>query len=221
MSKLLPELVIWGGTGNFKVLCELLKEAYRIAGYFDNNPSLAPEYRGIPNLGNREAFFRWVNALGTAPKPAFIVSIGPGHGAVRLDIHAELLALGLAPIRAVHRTAFVADNARIGEGSQVYAQAAVCADAQIGNACIINTRASVDHECVLADGVTVGPGATLAGLVEVGACADIYTGAVVLPRVRIGERAIVGAGAVVLHDVPPGAVVVGNPARVLRYRDVH
>ncbi|MBK6931693.1 MAG: hypothetical protein IPH12_12840 [Saprospirales bacterium] len=56
MSKLLPELVIWGGTGNFKVLCELLKEAYRIAGYFDNNPSLAPEYRGIPNLGNGRRF---------------------------------------------------------------------------------------------------------------------------------------------------------------------
>jgi serine O-acetyltransferase len=36
--------------------------------------------------------------------------------------------------------------------------------------------------------------------------------------VRIGRGAIVGANAVVLHDVPPGAVVVGIPARILRRR---
>jgi UDP-2-acetamido-3-amino-2,3-dideoxy-glucuronate N-acetyltransferase len=46
--------------------------------------------------------------------------------------------------------------------------------------------------------------------------AAIGTGAVILPGVTIGVRAIVGAGAVVTKDVPDGAVVVGNPARLLR-----
>jgi UDP-2-acetamido-3-amino-2,3-dideoxy-glucuronate N-acetyltransferase len=46
--------------------------------------------------------------------------------------------------------------------------------------------------------------------------AAVGTGAVILPGVTIGERAVVGAGAVVTRDVPAGAVVVGNPARVLR-----
>jgi acetyltransferase-like isoleucine patch superfamily enzyme len=40
--------------------------------------------------------------------------------------------------------------------------------------------------------------------------------ACVLPGVRIGEGAVVGARAVVTEDVPPGAVVAGNPARVVR-----
>lgn len=49
---------------------------------------------------------------------------------------------------------------------------------------------------------------------------DAYVGAhaVVLSGVRIGDGAVVGAGAVVASDVPPYAIVVGNPARVLRYR---
>ena len=43
-------------------------------------------------------------------------------------------------------------------------------------------------------------------------------GAIVLPGVSIGTGAAVGAGAVVTQDLPPFAVAVGVPARVLRFR---
>ncbi len=46
--------------------------------------------------------------------------------------------------------------------------------------------------------------------------ASIGSGAVILCGVTIGEGAMVGAGAVVTKDVPPGVIVVGNPARLLR-----
>jgi acetyltransferase-like isoleucine patch superfamily enzyme len=46
--------------------------------------------------------------------------------------------------------------------------------------------------------------------------ARVGGGAVLLPGIEIGEEAFVGAGAVVLADVPARAVVVGNPARVIR-----
>jgi acetyltransferase-like isoleucine patch superfamily enzyme len=49
---------------------------------------------------------------------------------------------------------------------------------------------------------------------------DVYIGTnvVVLRGVTIGDGAVVGAGAVVTKDVPPYAIVVGNPARILKYR---
>src|SRR5512136_1769774 len=46
--------------------------------------------------------------------------------------------------------------------------------------------------------------------------ASIGSNATLLCGVTIGEGAIVGAGSVVTHDVPPGAIVAGNPARVVR-----
>jgi acetyltransferase-like isoleucine patch superfamily enzyme len=49
--------------------------------------------------------------------------------------------------------------------------------------------------------------------------ASIGSGATILSNVSIGENAIVGAGSVVTKDVPPGSIVVGNPASVLRYID--
>jgi UDP-2-acetamido-3-amino-2,3-dideoxy-glucuronate N-acetyltransferase len=48
---------------------------------------------------------------------------------------------------------------------------------------------------------------------------SIGAGAVILPGVRIGHHAIVGAGAVVTRHVPAYAVVVGNPARVVRMQE--
>jgi UDP-2-acetamido-3-amino-2,3-dideoxy-glucuronate N-acetyltransferase len=49
--------------------------------------------------------------------------------------------------------------------------------------------------------------------------ASISANATILPGLVIGGNAMVGAGAVVTHDVPPNAVVVGNPARVTAYVD--
>jgi len=46
--------------------------------------------------------------------------------------------------------------------------------------------------------------------------ASIGSGSTILCGVQIGEGAIVGAGSVVTRDVPPGVIVAGNPARVLR-----
>lgn len=70
---------------------------------------------------------------------------------------------------------------------------------------------------------TIGPGTFRSGgevePLDIGH--DVWLGhnSVILPSVRtIGTGAVVGAGSVVQKDVPPYAVVVGNPARVVRYR---
>jgi chloramphenicol O-acetyltransferase type B len=54
--------------------------------------------------------------------------------------------------------------------------------------------------------------------IEIGSDVWIGTHAVLLGGITVGHGAIVGAFAVVAKDVPPYAVVVGNPARVIRYR---
>lgn len=100
---------------------------------------------------------------------------------------------------------------------------------RIGNRVRIHSQAFIPEFSVLEEGCWVGPNvvltnakypgspgakAALAGPI-VRAGARIGANATVLPGVEIGANAIVGAGAVVVRDVPPGAVVVGNPARVI------
>lgn len=55
--------------------------------------------------------------------------------------------------------------------------------------------------------------------VRIGNDVWIGTKVIILPGVNIGDHAVVGAGAVVAKDVPPWAIVVGNPARIVRYRN--
>lgn len=56
--------------------------------------------------------------------------------------------------------------------------------------------------------------------IHIGSGASIGANATILPGVRIGKHSMIGAGAVVTKDVPPNAVVAGNPARIIRYIEV-
>lgn len=88
---------------------------------------------------------------------------------------------------------------------------------------------SLGRGCVLADGVLVSSGGhadgdrhgvTATGPIDIGN--DVFIGqrAMVLGGVTIGDGATVGAGAVVTHDVPPGSVVAGVPARLIPKAEV-
>jgi len=110
--------------------------------------------------------------------------------------------------------------------------------AKVGNRCKISSHSFLCEGVILEDEVFIGHGVMFTndlfpratnsdGSLQTGAdweClktlvkkgAAIGSGATLLCGITIGERATVGAGAVVTKDVPAGAVVAGNPARILR-----
>ena len=106
-------------------------------------------------------------------------------------------------------------------------------DVVIGNRVTIKCGVQVWDGVTLEDDVFVGPNATFTNdpfprskqylekfartLVRRGA--SIGANATILPGITIGANALVGAGAVVTRDVPPNAIVVGNPARIRGYVD--
>lgn len=113
----------------------------------------------------------------------------------------------------------------------------ICDGVFVENDVVVGDRVTVKCGVQLWDGVRlendvfVGPNATFSNdkfprsrehpehflTTVVGTGASIGANATILPGVRIGRRAMVGAGAVVTKDVPPNAVVVGNPAHISGY----
>ncbi|RJP24585.1 MAG: acetyltransferase [Candidatus Abyssobacteria bacterium SURF_5] len=215
----MKKIVLWGATGQAVVLEEFLPLlGYRIISVFDNDASARSPFPNVPIYYGMSGFKEW-KARNNSKDVYCLVAIGGPNGKDRLEIQNFLEKQGLISVVAVHPKAFVASTVKIGAGTQVLANSAICARASLGLSAIVNTSASIDHECVIGDGVHVGPGATLAGCVWVGNCSFIGAGAVVLPRIRIGERSIIGAGSIVTKDIPDDTVAFGVPAEITGKRD--
>jgi acetyltransferase-like isoleucine patch superfamily enzyme len=124
----------------------------------------------------------------------------------------------------------VRERSVIGPGSVVGRGSSVDFDVRIGERVLIQTGVYVTGGSVVEDDVFLGPGvqttndnamgrhprgAPLEGAIFRRAC-RVGGGAVIVPGAEIGEEAFVAAGAVVTGDVPPRAVVMGVPARIVR-----
>ena len=118
---------------------------------------------------------------------------------------------------------------KIGRDCKIAAFVEIQRDVVIGNRCKIEAYAFIPSGVTIEDDVFVGPHATFTNDLypratgewsitptKVKRGASIGANATVVCGVTIGERAMVGAGAVVTKDVPAGALVVGNPAKVIK-----
>ncbi|WP_191117807.1 acyltransferase [Vibrio campbellii] len=122
-------------------------------------------------------------------------------------------------------------------GAQIGRDCNICAHTFVENEVILGDRVTVKCGVYLWDGIEVqddvfiGPAVAFTNdkfprskqypesfsKIRIQKGASIGANATILPGVTIGENAMVGAGSVVTKDVPAMAVVIGNPAKIIRY----
>jgi acetyltransferase-like isoleucine patch superfamily enzyme len=127
---------------------------------------------------------------------------------------------------------------QIGDNTKIGAFVEIQKNVTVGENCKVSSHSFICEGVTIEDNVFIGHGVTFINdsypratasdgqlqtekdwkvettVVKCGA--SIGSGSTILSRVVIGENAIVGAGSVVTRDVPPNAIVAGNPAKVLR-----
>jgi serine O-acetyltransferase len=81
---------------------------------------------------------------------------------------------------------------------------------------VIHARAVIGEDCVIAQQVTIGGKSRIHEVPVIGNRVYVGAGARILGNVHIGDDSVVGANAVVLKDVPPGSMVVGVPAKIIK-----
>ena len=199
-------MILIGASGHAKVIMDILEiSGALVECLYDTNPNVT-ELNGKKVMLQKEY----------KPQPHDRVIISIGNNAIRKRIVAELrVSFG----KAIHPNAQLSANVSVGQGTVVMPGVVINSSTSIGQHCIVNTTASIDHDCQLGDYVHISPNATLCGGITVGEGTQIGAGATIIPNINIGKWAMVGAGAVVIKDVPDFAVVIGNPARIIKYNE--
>ncbi len=152
--------------------------------------------RGNPKGQFILLFFRLAHAARALPHPWWLLGL-PVLAAYRLTVE---WVLGVE----------IRYKTRIGPGLRLFH----------AHSLVVHEGTIIGARCTLRQSTTIG-NKTLAdgsesGCPVLGNGVDVGANAVILGPIKIGEGAVIGAGSVVVKDVPAGAVVAGNPARVVR-----
>lgn len=149
--------------------------------------------------------------------------------------HAAIVETGasIGPGTRVWAFTHVLPGASVGADCNICDHVFIEGSVEVGSRVTIKSGVQLWDGIRLADDVFVGPNATFTNdpfprskqhperylTTTVGRGASIGANATILPGVAIGAGAMVGAGAVVTRDIPPNAIVHGNPARIVGYVD--
>lgn len=207
-------VIILGAGGHAKVLLDaLLLTSIPVKGITDTAPEKTGSLiLGVTVIGDDDLVFRYapdfywlVNGVGSVGSPER-----------RKTVYEKFKKHGYTFAGVLHPSAVVAADVSLGEGVQVMAGAIIQTGSCVGENTIVNTGVRIDHDCVIGAHVHLAPGVTLSGGVRVGENVHIGTAAAVVQGVAIGESAVIAAGAIVTNDIPPGAMAMGVPARVVQ-----
>ncbi|MGL4935869.1 MAG: 2,3,4,5-tetrahydropyridine-2,6-dicarboxylate N-acetyltransferase [Cetobacterium sp.] len=123
--------------------------------------------------------------------------------------------------------AIIRDKVKIGDNAVIMMGAVINIGAEIGEETMIDMNVVLGGRAIVGKRCHIGAGTVLAGVIEPPSATpviiedDVVIGAnaVVIEGVRVGKGSVVAAGAIVIKDVPVGAVVAGNPAKIIKLKD--
>jgi sugar O-acyltransferase (sialic acid O-acetyltransferase NeuD family) len=209
-------MLIVGAKGFSKEVLEILHQnEYQkdIAFYDDVNSDVSGKLYGkfkiLKNVIEAKDFF-----LKNGPE----FTIGIGDPKLRFRMYKKFKGISGA------LTSTISDYSDIGHydtnihiGCNILSGVKVSNSVSIGKGCIIYYNSIIAHDCFIGDFVEISPSVNILGRVEISSLTHIGANATILPDIKIGKNSIIGAGSVVTKDVPDNVVVLGVPAKIMKY----
>ena len=196
----MEKIVLVGGGGHALSVADSIiqKGEYDIVGYTDlkQNEGFVCRY-----LGNDDILQKCYNE---GVENAVICLGYLGTGRIRDELYKKLKDIGFELPSIIDKTAVVARDCNIGDGTYVGKKAVINASSIVGDMAIINTGAIIEHSCRIGDYSHVAVGCVLCGEANVGKHTLIGAGSNVLQGIRIGDDCIIGMGSNVLSDIGNG-----------------
>ncbi len=147
----------------------------------------------------------------------FIVTAG--EPIIRQKIYEKLSSYNLNYTYITYPGFELSRHSSVNDGTIIHTGAIATCNVHIGVGCLINKHVVIGHDVTIDNYCVISPNVTVGGNVKINEKCYIGSGAIIKNGITIGSNSIVGMGAVVLKDVPQNSVMVGNPAKLLRYNN--
>lgn len=215
----MKNIVLLGGGLHVQYCIDIIEKEkkFNIIGITDSGSEIGSSIYDYKVIGRQEELPKLIDEYAIH---AGIITIGDNWS--RKIVHDAVTELvpDFEFVNAIHPSTIIGKNVKLGSGIVAMAGCIINPNSVIGNFCFFATGAQIEHDNTICDYASVSAGSITGGRVRIGRYSAITLGVTVLDRVVIGENTVVGSGSLVLKDLPDNVLAYGNPAKVMREREL-
>jgi sugar O-acyltransferase (sialic acid O-acetyltransferase NeuD family) len=211
------KIIIIGSEGHGKVIADIIEKqgTFSIAGFVNANPQPKTFVMGYPVLGSDNEL---VQLRAEFPNCHFFIAIGDNSTRHKVKLKIESLFSDIAFPSIIHPSAQIARDVKIGKGVCIMAGVVINSSSNIGDFCILNTKAGIDHDNSIGDFSSLAPNTTTGGDVSIGDFSAIGISATIKHGIKIGKHSVIGAASYINKNLPDNVVAYGIPGKIIRPR---
>lgn len=218
----MKNLVILGGSGIGMIAASIANELgfYKILGFLNDVlpvGTLIGKFNTIPVIGATNDLAKYLQDENTL---IFIAYVGMQN---EKQVFEKIETFNIPSAKfatLIHPSAIIPKGyCQIGNGVLMAPLSQLSPDTTIEDNCILLPNSFVGHDSTLKKFAHIATNAVVGGNVVIGRACHIGSNATIREKITLGDFSLVGAGSVVLRDVPENAIVVGNPAKILRTKE--
>ena len=218
----MKKLIILGGPGVGLTVASIAEQEADtvVMGFFNDVIPVGErigQFKSFPVIGTTNDVSKYLDD----PEVLFFVAyVGMQN---EKQIYKKVMGLNIPTNRfysAIDKRAVYPEGyCKLGNGILLTALSQIGVDVTLSDNAMLFANAYVGHNSFLDRFAHIASNAVVGANVHVGKAVHVGTNATIREKVTIGDYSLIGSGTVVLKDVPPNAIVVGNPARVLRIKE--
>lgn len=215
------KVIIIGGDGNGGVAAACIKDMqtkfkiyeYEVAGFINDFIQKGETINGYPVLGGLSDIAPLLDE-----DYYFIYAIHSiSHAPLRIKLFESMNIPDEKLVTLIHPLSFIGEGAELAPGVMVMANSYIGPETKLGKCTFVMANCAIGHNNKIGQFCHFSVGAVCSSVLTIGDGCDVALNATVMEKVTMGDFSVVGAGALCLKDVEPYQVVVGSPARHLKY----
>lgn len=215
------KVIIIGGQGNGGIAAACIRDMrdrhnildFEVVGFLNDFIEKGKTINGYPVLGGLKDVKPFIEE-----GYHFLYAIHSiSHGKMRMELFESLNIPDHQLVTIIHPQTFIGEGTELAPGVMVMANSYIGPETKIGKCTFVMANCVISHDNVIGGFCHFSAGSVCGSILNIGDGCDVALNATVMENVSLGDFSVVGAASLCMNDVEPHQVVIGSPAKHLKY----